>query len=324
MSQQNSIVILTSEFDPHADFVVEELKSRSENVIRYHTSAFPTQSELSAKNYQGEWVGSLTIGERIIQLNSVKSIWYRRPAAFQFNPDMLPNERRFAIGEARAGIGGILRSLDCLWVNHPEKVVSASYKPLQLKCASKVGLTIPPTLITNKPDEVVSFYNELNGQIIYKTLWVPIADESDADASIIYTSIVHEEDLVDVNRVRNTTCLFQKFVRKKVDLRVIVIGERVFCGEIHSQDSPKSSVDFRASYNSLTYSSHSLPDDVKTSCLMLTRHMGLSFAAIDMVLDQDDGYTFLELNPNGQWRWIEDYTGLRLTSAMADLLIQGQ
>ena len=46
-----------------------------------------------------------------------------------------------------------------------------------------------------------------------------------------------------------------------------------------------------------------------------------SAAAIDLVANLDgEGYIFLELNPNGQWAWLEAETGQPLTAALVDLL----
>ena len=55
-------------------------------------------------------------------------------------------------------------------------------------------------------------------------------------------------------------------------------------------------------------------------CLALTRSYGLAFGAIDLARVDDGLYTFFEINPNGQWAWIEQLTGQPLRQAMAGLL----
>lgn len=52
----------------------------------------------------------------------------------------------------------------------------------------------------------------------------------------------------------------------------------------------------------------------------MTHSYGLRFAAIDLARRTDGGYTFFELNPNGQWAWVEQMTGLPLRAALANEL----
>jgi glutathione synthase/RimK-type ligase-like ATP-grasp enzyme len=46
----------------------------------------------------------------------------------------------------------------------------------------------------------------------------------------------------------------------------------------------------------------------------------LRFGAIDMIVTPEGRYVFLEINPNGQWRWIEDASGLPISDALCDAL----
>jgi hypothetical protein len=48
----------------------------------------------------------------------------------------------------------------------------------------------------------------------------------------------------------------------------------------------------------------------------------LVFSALDFAVDEDGRWIFLgDLNPNGQWGWIEGYLPeLRITAAIADVL----
>jgi glutathione synthase/RimK-type ligase-like ATP-grasp enzyme len=182
-------------------------------------------------------------------------------------------------------IGGILRSLPIRWVNHPEKMVTADYKPYQLEMARACGLETPATLLTNAPEEARSF-------------------------------------LEQESSIRQTACLFQEEVPKQLELRITVMGERVFAAEIFSQHSPRTQVDFRQAYADLRYGVHQLPQTIHDCCLALTRALGLSFAAIDMVLTPDHRYVFLELNSSGQWAWIGQATGLPLCETLVDLLTE--
>lgn len=221
------------------------------------------------------------------------------------------------------GLRGTLASVDCVWVNHPENLVSAAHKPLQLQLATEQGLEIPKTLITNDPDAAVAFWKECDGDVVYKTLGGPVIDQGEGRMVSIYTTRVRKEDLSDMGQVRHTACMFQQYVPKRLELRLTVIGDDVYTAEIHSQESQTGRVDWRLGYEDLAYGVHALPDSIRSRCLALTKQLGLRFAAIDMILTPDNRYVFVELNANGQWAWIEDHTGLALTAALADLLSTG-
>ena len=321
MVKKSTVLVLTQELDPHADLVIQELHRRNTQVIRFNTADFPQRAGLVAHQQQGEWNGMLVLDSHHLHFQEITSIWYRRPTPFETDPTLSPSAQQFAQAEARMAIGGILRSLSCRWINHPEKMVSADYKPYQLKVAHECGLETPATLLTNVPQAVSQFFTQHPKGIIYKTLSGALVFSESGDPLSIYTSRVSVHDVNQEESIRQTACLFQEEVPKKLKLRITIIGEKVFAAEIYSQDSARSSIDFRQSYADLRYGIHTLPQTVQESCLALIKHLGLSFATIDMVLTLDDRYVFLEVNPSGQWAWIQQATGLPLCETLIDLLI---
>jgi glutathione synthase/RimK-type ligase-like ATP-grasp enzyme len=64
----------------------------------------------------------------------------------------------------------------------------------------------------------------------------------------------------------------------------------------------------------------SLPEQVEASLLRLMDSFEINFASLDMILTPEGEFVFLELNPNGQWLWLEAELGLPLVASMADLL----
>jgi hypothetical protein len=99
-----------------------------------------------------------------------------------------------------------------------------------------------------------------------------------------------------------------------------VIGDECFPVAIEPA-SPEAAVDFRrAQVFDLRHRAVQLPASLRDACVDLVRHLGLRFGAIDLVETYSGDYVFLEVNPNGQWLWLEWMTGLPLTAAIADLL----
>lgn len=318
---RDTVLVLTQPHDFTADYVIVRLQERGVDVVRFDTGWFPRQSSLTAAldNNGAGMVATMTsaIGKSI-DFTRVASIWHRRPRNFEFHDDLDPDAVAFARGEAMRGLGGVLRSVDCLWMNHPEKDISASFKPSQLASAAQLGLVIPNTLITNDPHEAKAFLSERPDSTIYKTLSVPHVTSDHYMSTALFTSRITPADLTAIDTVRYTPCLLQEFVRKAFEVRVTIIGDRLFAVSIHA---PQPEVaDWRSVMASLAYSDYHLPDAIAERTLSLVRKLGLMFAAIDFAVTPSGEHVFLELNPGGQWAWLEDKTGLPIADAIADCL----
>jgi ATP-grasp ribosomal peptide maturase len=321
MRSPKTVLVLTQQLDGHADQVIAELNRREIPVLRFDTADFPQRATLVARTEKGSWEGTLVTGERSLELGQIASVLYRRPTPFEPDPALSPSGQQFASAEARMAIGGLLRSAKCAWVNHPEKIVSADYKPWQLQVASHCGLEIPASLVTNEPAAVFDFFERCQGQLIYKTLSGGLIMSESGEAVSIYTSRVTLDDLrMESARVRSTACLFQELVPKKVELRITIVGTHVFAVEISYRDPDAAALDWRTAYHKLQYRVYNLPEEISYTCLVLVRRLGLLFAAIDMIVTPDDRYVFLEANACGQWSWIQNATGLPICETLVDLL----
>jgi glutathione synthase/RimK-type ligase-like ATP-grasp enzyme len=115
--------------------------------------------------------------------------------------------------------------------------------------------------------------------------------------------------------------ILQREITKRADVRVTVVGDRVFAAAISSQGSPETEVDWRrGGSGDLPYQAITLPDSLSALCVQLVNSLDLRFGAIDLVWDEDGVFWFLEVNPNGQWAWIETRTGHPITAAIVDAL----
>jgi hypothetical protein len=106
-------------------------------------------------------------------------------------------------------------------------------------------------------------------------------------------------------------------------IRAVVIGARVFAASVDSQSIPAARHDVRGAGIRAGYEPYDLPEDVRRALLEMVRGLGLRFCSADLVLTPDSRHVFLDLNPNGQWLWLELEAGLPLSAAMADLLAGG-
>lgn len=322
-----TVLILTDADDPTATRVMTELAGRGVPAVRVAPADFPTRIGMTATIGCGtSWWGKLTdlaTGRPVVELDDVRSVYYRRPNQFQVGEELSGPERVFAYGEARIGFGGVLQALrQCLWVNDPVAAARAEYKPVQLAAAVECGLRIPETIITNEPERAHRWASELARPIVYKPM-SGIWHHDEGQRRVLYTSPVVDVDSTLEPGFATTSHLLQEQVSKAYEARVMVIGEEVLAVAIHTT-SEQGRTDWRSDYDSHTYEVIDLPLDLRDKLLDLHRRLGLVFGAADLIRTPDGRWVFLETNQCGEWGWLAAETELPITQTFADLLQKGQ
>ncbi|MFI0268548.1 ATP-grasp ribosomal peptide maturase [Streptomyces luteogriseus] len=311
MTDPRPVLVVTSLHDPTADVVIGELHDRGVSVVRLDSGDFPATLSVEAEITEHGLRGRLLTPSRTADLANVRSMYYRRPTGFAF-PHLDEQDARFAITQARYGLGGVLASLPgCLYVNHPHRIGDAEFKPAGLATAAQAGFLVPPTLITSSPDAAREFI-KAHGSVIYKPLSNPVY-RVDGVSSAIRVAEVTADDIDD--DVAGTAHLFQERVPKVADVRVTVIGGEVFCVRIDSD-----LLDWRTDYSRLTYTPVEAPPGIRPALHRYMNRFKLVFGAFDFAVGDDGRWWFLECNPSGQWHWLETETGLPMCAALTDLL----
>ncbi|MEU5284700.1 ATP-grasp ribosomal peptide maturase [Streptomyces sp. NPDC020755] len=316
MTDNRPVLVATEADDLTADMVISELNRRNVPVARFNPADIGVALTVSARfgSCSVPATGQLRTPSRTVELAEVRSVYWRRPVWPAFD-HLGADDARFAAAHTRYGLGGTLYALDGpLWVNHPLRNAAADYKPAQLAVAQRLGLTVPPTLVTNDPDEARSFVDS-HDQAIFKTLrWTPYQRGGVPLTGWADPVLATEID----ERVAVAPHLFQAVVNKAADLRVLVVGRQVFAVRIES-----GMLDWRKDYSALSYRVVDLPDRVEKALLTYLDHFELASGSFDFAVDKTGGLWWLELNPNGQWGWLEESTGLPMSTAFAELLTQG-
>ncbi|MFF7728677.1 ATP-grasp ribosomal peptide maturase [Streptomyces sp. NPDC008001] len=316
MTHKRPVLVATEADDVTADMVITELNRRSVPVVRFNPADIGEALTVSARfgTCPASVVGQIRTPSRTTGLADVRAVYWRRPIWPEFR-HLNPDDARFAAAQVRYGLGGTLYALDGpLWVNHPLRNAAADYKPAQLALAQRLGLTVPPTLVTNDPGEAREFITA-HRRVIYKTLrWTPY--ERDGVPMTGWAEPVTANEVDD--SVRVAPHLFQARVDKIADVRALVVGRRVFAIRIDS-----GLLDWRKDYSRHSYTVIDLPNRMVSALLAYLDHLGLVSGSFDLALDRAGHYWWLELNPNGQWGWLEEQTGLGMSAAFADLLTRG-
>jgi ATP-grasp ribosomal peptide maturase len=319
--RSGTILILTAPEDITADAVIRELNRQGANVARMDTGDFPMRSRLAATISTGGFQGWLRAEGIEVDLDTVQSIYYRRPTRFTFPAALSDADTMLAAAETRLGFGGVLGALNTLWVNHPALVATAEYKPIQLRTATRCGLSIPRTLITNDKAVVIEFADAMDGPVVCKMLSSLVLSEEGVP-HMTYTTRI-DPHAIDTAAFAATAHLVQEWVPKKYDTRVTMVGQKAFAVAIHA-DSERGHIDWRADYGSLKYRVIDPPHGIVTAATRFLRCLGLTFGVFDFVVTPDDDWVMLECNPAGQWLWLQDEAGVDIAAGIADLLASGE
>jgi len=326
------VLIVTHSFDLHADLVSAKLKATASPPFRLNLDDFPTAFDITLTFTDGQWGGGLThrpTGDSL-RIEEIGAVWMRQKADFRYRSgELSPQEKAYADGEMEHILFSMLYALDCYWMSHPLAVRGASWKGEQLLRAARMGFDVPSSIITNRRTDVDRFRRAVDGDMVFKTLSSPIlaADEVAAEdriASHLSTTLITDDDDALLDAVVELPSFFQPNVTKAHELRVTIIGDRVFAARIHSQADPRTMIDCRDMSAEILYEAETLPADISCRCLDFVHSYGLTYGAIDLIVTPEGRHVFLENNPVGQFLFVEQLVpALDMTGYTARILSDG-
>jgi glutathione synthase/RimK-type ligase-like ATP-grasp enzyme len=314
----STVLIITNEHDIHADAVVLELHERDVPVFRFHPDDFPHVCSVSIEVQDGTIEGEIVTSSRTVAFKDICAAWYRRPQSlFARSGHPLSTQLdNYVKGQSVLTLRALCESLQTLWVCQPHKLQRADIKALQLAEASRAGLKTPHTLISNRPAKAAAFIDQLGETECAVKPLISTGVQNEEGYRLPLTTTMPKGHPLDA--VALAPNIFQPYISKAAELRCVVIGKKVFSAKIDSQASALTSKDWRGGKYQME--PYTLPEQVEVSLLRLMDSFDLNFASADMILTPEGEFVFLELNPNGQWLWLERDLGFPLVASMADLL----
>jgi hypothetical protein len=309
-------VIVAHQYDIHAHAVRYQVEQLGGSGRVVDIQAFTKQYDLTGHLGQDATTCSLRDrqGGADLDLSEVTGLWWRRPFPLGQNRkrSTIDDVEAAVISERRSAVMGSLDAFVPNAFNNPGRSQAATHKPTQLLRARELGLVIPETLITSNPDEARNFIESLDGDAIYKMF-------NGTSLGAFGTRHVQETDLEHLDRLSFCPVIFQRFVKGSFDLRVLVIGDKVFAGRIE-YDDPAEVYDSR--FVPTQVSPHVLPPEVEERLVRLVQSFGLVYSAIDLRFSDELGYVFFESNPEGQFLWIEVEADLPISREIALRLLE--
>lgn len=308
------ILVVSYPDEDHTQDVIGRLRQRGRPVLLLDLAEIPARRSVTMTWLNGAAPTYRVDGDGTsLDLADVGVVWWRRVKPFDVDHGVTaPGARAFANSETAQAVYGMLDSLDCAWMNPRGADEAAHRKPWQWAVARSVGLKVPRTMVTNRPEDARRFVDEVGvGRTVFKAFLASI----DAWRE---TRLVLQEDIDRLDLVRLAPVIFQEYI-DGVDLRITVIGEQVFAGSIDARRT-RYPYDMRMVVGDADVAPVELPKVLRQRLLTLLRKLGLRYGAIDMRRTDAGDYFFLEVNPAGQWLFVEQRTGQPISQAIADEL----
>ncbi|MGN1152899.1 MAG: hypothetical protein ACI4S3_02640 [Candidatus Gastranaerophilaceae bacterium] len=315
------ILVISNKDDLTTDFIILDFKRNNIPFYRLNTEDLFVRININFDFNSKKFIlEDTTIHKKINLITDISSVYYRRPIL----PDVLSFEtdnskKDFLEKETYYILEGLYSILiNKFWISHPDFIRTAENKILQLQVAQELGFKIPLSLISNKKESQKCFVNR--NQSIIKPIKSGLVSQNEKYMSLVYADEINSENIRANKSV--FPAYLQEKIEKKYDLRITVVGEQVFTVAISKKDD--NIIDWRKEdKDNLVYEKFDIPKNIENMCIALLKRFNLNFGAIDMALTQNGKFVFFEINPNGQWAWLDKQLHLNIAGEITNLLLKG-
>lgn len=311
-----TIVTITDRHDAHLPFVERHLEM---DMVVIDPTSISEDTELSYSFIDNE----LSVSYKGETLNNVVGVWYRKPRPLTEEITPVGEIYKEYSLDALKRHTEVLRTQfdDAIWVSDYYNIMRASSKTLQYQTASRLGFNVPDTLLTSNATAAQQFVDKYPATVV-KTLSSHYPTTEDGKAQRMFLT-QKTNPTMNYSGLEVAPAIFQEAIDVGAELRVTVVGDKVFPAVISDTTNDTSVRDWRIAHfnGGLQIDAFDeLPQDIADACVAHSKHLGLNFSAIDLIIDKKGKVWFLENNPNGQWGFVEEATGQPIGQAMADLL----
>ncbi|MEE1793751.1 hypothetical protein PUR28_23755 [Streptomyces sp. BE308] len=245
-----------------------------------------------------------------VPLEDVPVLWWRRMRANQQNSADAANdhERRLVNNDCRGALGGMLAaSFTGRWVSSPEATDRAADKLYQLAVAREEGFRVPRTLVSQSRQEVIEFVRR-TGRVIVK----PVLG---ASGPLMFTQYLDDPSSIPEESFRVCPAVYQEYVPGRRHVRLNCFGEDM-CAALIETDR----LDWRPDLN-VPITRWEVPEPLARRVTAVLRRLDLRMGIIDIKLMPDGEPVWLEVNPQGQFLFLEPLLGEPLADRFLDFLI---
>ncbi|NVO10315.1 MAG: grasp-with-spasm system ATP-grasp peptide maturase [Bacteroidales bacterium] len=296
------ITIITEATDNSTNGVIDWLKFFKKDFIRINYEDYISKIKIELDNQDS----NILLND--IDVSKSNAVWYRR-GTINFQVPTKKVEDKYKINEKISShLNKELSKIrDYIHKNFDYnnksignyEVAINTNKLYILDQAKKNKLKIPPTLITDNRDDLEIFYKK-HGALITKAISEAPLLSIENHVAYFYTS-----EVADISNFPKMffPSLFQKKIEKAYEVRVFFIKNKYYSMAIFSQNDSATSADFR-NYNTQKPNRtvpYKLPSVVKKRLKNLMKDLKINTGSIDLLVDKNNDFFFLEVNPVGQY-----------------------
>ncbi len=254
-----------------------------------------------------------------LKSEEIRAVWHRKSWQIGIPEELDEAYSKIFLKEYSALRYNLFTALEHLpWINpfENENKIDGN-KMLQLKMAKQNGLTVPKTLFSNDADKITAFFHACcNGKMVAKLHGT--LSKSMGGENLLSTNIIEEGSLEDIADIAYCPMIFQPYIEKEYELRIVYLAGEFFTGKINNSEN----ADWRIAQGNYFWSAYQLPEPVKENLTAMMQEMGLYMGAIDMIRGKDGNYHFLEVNPQGEWGMLQKDLHFPIARRIADNLIK--
>jgi hypothetical protein len=307
------ILIITVSDDLHALSIQHVLAARGyKNCHVFECDQISAQHHVSWMASSQGMVGKLRMANRCeIDVAEVELIWWRRVQANQELEEPVEDDkqRKLINNDCRGALNGILSScFNGTWVSDPEATDRACDKVYQLSIARDVGFRIPETLISQSFSEVAAFSERLEGRVIVK----PVAGVA---GPLLFTQYLGDPTRLHPKSYEVCPAVYQEYIPGTQHIRLNCFGEQSYAASIETSD-----LDWRPNLN-VPIKNWPVPQFLHEQVRAVLDRLGLAMGIIDLKQTPDGEFVWLEVNPQGQFLFLQPLTNVPLADIFADYLL---
>ncbi len=242
-----------------------------------------------------------------VDVSWLRLVWWRRCHGRPEVPDHVTDRamRQLVVKDSRAATrGAFLAAFNGTWLSDPYATERAQNKLLQLRIAQEVGLTVPRTLVSSDPTAIREFTRSMGGRVIGKTLTGLLGTGLEAGR-------IRSDSLTDDHELRLAPTIYQEEIPGTDHLRVQVFGPDVYAARITS-----AALDWRLA-GDMRVEPVPLAETLQDALRAVVSRLGLRMGIFDLKVRPDGHPVFLEINPQGQFLFVEGMSDMPLTAAFA-------
>ena len=326
ISAEATVLILSTQTDVESDLVGLILLSKGVDYLRINIEDIPKNIKISLQ--EGQKSAIIIKKNQSVNLSKIQVVFVRNfdinDVDFEFRTAFVNKYMR----EQWLHMFEIIKvgTLDAKWISSFGAIERLRYnKAIQLSIAKSVGLfDVPDTLITNDSDQARRFYYSYSGDVVVKCLHHHLVQIRNNE-HLIYTHRFSESNLSRLDEsLAFAPCIFQKRIDKKSELRITVVSEQVFAAKLNLKSKKALEEDIHLSKydEDIDIEPFDLAPEVKNRILAMMKVFGLEYGSLDFIIDKNSKLIFLEVNPTGDWAYIEDTTGMPITEVISNLIIK--